>query len=163
MIEIGESVLARRASVLSGPSRFSVIHFAAHAVPNRDSPLDSAIVLSPGRDTAKLYTREVRHVPLSAELVTVSACQSAGARAYAGEGLVGFAWAFLAAGARNVIASLWDVSDRSTATLMQAVYSRVRDSEDPAEALRAVKLEFLHSATANRKPYYWAPFQVYVR
>jgi CHAT domain-containing protein len=147
----------------ANPSRFSLIHFAAHAVANRESPLDSAIVLSPGRDTAKLYMREVRRVALSADLVTVSACQSAGATAYASEGLVGFAWAFLDAGARNVIASLWDVSDRSTANLMERVYARIRANEEPAKALRAVKLEFLHGQTADRKPYYWAPFQVYVR
>jgi CHAT domain-containing protein/Tfp pilus assembly protein PilF len=147
----------------SDPSRFSLIHFAAHAVPNRDSPLDSAIVLSPGRDAAKLYMRDVRRVKLSASLVTVSACQSAGSKSYAGEGLVGFAWAFLGAGARNVIASLWDVSDRSTAAFMQRLYARIQAKQDPAEALRAVKLEFLHSQTADRKPYYWAPFQIYVR
>jgi CHAT domain-containing protein/Tfp pilus assembly protein PilF len=145
------------------PSRYSVIHFAAHALPNRESPLDSAVVLSPGKDSYKLYAWEVRQVPLNAALVTVSACRSAGARAYAGEGLVGFAWAFLGAGARNVVASLWDVNDRSTAAFMQALYKRIRSNESPAAALREVKLEFLRSGEVRRKPYYWAPFQLYMR
>lgn len=147
----------------ANPSGFAAIHFAAHAVPNRDSPLDSAVVLSPGKDSSKLYAREVQEIPLSAGLVTVSACQSAGARTYPGEGLVGFAWAFLSAGAHNVVASLWDVNDQSTALFMQALYTRVRRGVQPAAALREVKLEFLRSEGARRKPYYWAPFQLYVR
>jgi CHAT domain-containing protein len=147
----------------ANPSSFRAIHFAAHAVPNRDSPLDSAVVLSQGKDSAKLYAREVQEIPLSADLVTVSACRSAGARTYPGEGLVGFAWAFLSAGAHHVVASLWDVSDQSTAAFMQALYTRVRRGAEPAAALREVKLEFLRSESARRKPYYWAPFQLYVR
>lgn len=143
------------------PGHFSVVHFAAHAVPNRESPLDSAIVLS-GQDSYKLYAWEVSKIPLTADLVTVSACQSAGARAYAGEGLVGFAWAFLNAGARNVVASLWDVNDESTAAFMKSLYENVRRNKPPASALRDVKLAFINSGTVRRKPYYWAPFQVYL-
>ena len=109
------------------------------------------------------YAREVQDIPLTADLVTISACQSAGARTYPGEGLVGFAWAFLSAGAHNVVASLWDVSDQSTAAFMQALYSQVRKGAEPAAALREVKLGFLRSKDSRRKPYYWAPFQLYVR
>jgi CHAT domain-containing protein/Tfp pilus assembly protein PilF len=147
----------------ANPNDYGAIHFAAHAVPNRDSPLDSAVVLSPGKDSSKLYAREVQDIRLSADLVTVSACQSAGARTYPGEGLVGFAWAFLRAGAHNVVASLWDVNDQSTAEFMQQLYERVQRGEPPATALREVKLKFLSFQDARRKPYYWAPFQLYVR
>lgn len=147
----------------AAPARFPIIHFAAHALGNPESPLDSAVALSSGPDSYKLYAREIQRVPLNAELVTVSACRSAGERAYSGEGLVGFAWAFLSAGARNVIASLWDVNDRSTAAFMQSLYAKVKGGDRPADALRAVKLEFLHSGTFRQKPYYWAPFQVYAR
>ena len=147
----------------AGPSRFSAIHFAAHAVPNRDSPLDSAVVLSRGPDSSKLYAREVEEIPLTADMVTISACQSAGSRTYPGEGLVGFAWAFLSAGAHHVIASLWDVNDRSTAAFMQALYTGVQKGAEPTDALRAAKLSFVHAHDVRRKPYYWAPFQIYVR
>ena len=96
-------VLARDAATAeayraAGPGRFSAIHFTAHAVANRESPLDSAVLLSGG----KLYAREVMDVPLTADLVTISACRGVGLRTYSGEGLVGFAWAFLRAGARHV-------------------------------------------------------------
>ena len=89
----------------------------------------------------------------------MSACRSAGERAYAGEGLVGFAWAFLRAGSRRVVAGLWDVDDRSTAALMEEVYARLAAGAPPAAALREAKRALLHGAYP--KPYYWAPFQLF--
>lgn len=141
--------------------RFSMIHFTAHATANVESPLDSAVVLS-GPDTGfKLYARDVADKPLNADLVTVSACRSAGERAYSGEGLVGFAWAFLRAGARRVIAGLWDVDDRSTARLMDALYDGVHDGQSPAASLRAAKLGLIASGGQLARPYYWGPFQLF--
>jgi CHAT domain-containing protein len=145
------------------PADFDFVHFAAHAIANRESPLDSAIVLSPENDSYKLYARDIMKIPLHAELVTLSACHSAGSRAYAGEGLVGLAWAFLSAGASNVIGGLWNVEDASTAELMEELYRGLNKGMDPASALRAAKLKLLHSNTAYRKPYYWAPFVLYTR
>lgn len=144
----------------SGPERFAMIHFAAHAEANREDPLDSAIILSPQGDRYKLYARDVVSVPIHANLVTISACRSAGGRAYAGEGLVGFAWAFLQAGASNVVAGLWEVDDRSTAELMKTMYSELRAGKSPQQALRAAKLALLRSGGLYQKPYYWAPFQL---
>ena len=141
----------------AGPGGFSAIHFTAHAVANRESPLDSAVLLSGG----KLYARDVMDVPLTADLVTISACRGVGVRAYSGEGLVGFAWAFLRAGARHVIAGLWDVNDQSTAALMDVLYREMAAGKSPAAALRAAKLSLIASPGNLRKPYYWAPFQVY--
>ena len=144
------------------PGRFGFIHFAAHATANAQSPLDSAVILAGPAETNRLLARDVMAVPLSAELVTISACRSAGAKTYAGEGLVGFAWAFLGAGARNVIAGLWDVSDRSTAQLMSHLYREIAAGKKEApEALRAAKLALIHSGGAYEKPLYWAPFQLY--
>jgi CHAT domain-containing protein len=141
--------------------RFGLIHFTAHAAANAESPLDSAIVLSGPDNGFKLYARDVADLPLRAELVTVSACRSAGERAYAGEGLVGFAWAFLRAGARRVIAGLWDVDDRSTAELMNALYARLATGERAPDALREAKLMLLARGDNFSKPYYWGPFQLF--
>jgi CHAT domain-containing protein len=141
----------------AGPGAFSAIHFTAHAQANRESPLDSAVLLSGG----KLYAREVMDVPLTADLVTVSACRGVGVRAYSGEGIVGFAWAFLHAGARHVVAGLWDVNDQSTAALMDVLYRELATGKPPATALRTAKLSLIASSGNLRKPYYWAPFQVY--
>jgi hypothetical protein len=144
----------------AGAGRFGLVHFTAHAAANAESPLDSAIILS-GGEAYKLYARDVAELPLDAELVTVSACRSAGERAYSGEGLVGFAWAFLRAGARRVIAGLWDVDDRSTAELMDMLYARLAAGDPPARALREAKLSFLKRGGTVAKPYYWAPFQLF--
>jgi CHAT domain-containing protein/Tfp pilus assembly protein PilF len=146
----------------SDPGKYSVIHFAAHASANRESPLDSAIILSPSNGEFKLYARDILKQSLQAELVTISACRGAGARVYSGEGLVGFAWAFLQAGASNVIAGLWDVTDSSTAQLMDRLYQEIDSGKSPAEALRQAKLSMLQSPGSFRKPYYWGAFQVYV-
>ncbi len=141
------------------PEQFSRIHFTSHAVANLESPMDSAVILS-GPDTAfKLYARDVAEMSLTADLVTVSACRSAGDREYSGEGLVGFAWAFLRAGSRRVVAGLWDVDDRSTAALMSDFYARLAAGEPAPAALRSAKLALLHKG--SMRPYYWAPLQMF--
>ncbi len=147
----------------SQPSRFSLIHFAAHAEASNENPLESAVVLSRRGDEYKLYARDVIDVPITADLVTISGCRSAGVRAYAGEGLIGFAWAFLEAGARAVVAGLWDVSDSSTEPLMNRFYGGIAAGKDAAAAMHEAKLNLLKTEPRYAKPFYWAPFQVYLR
>ena len=138
------------------------IHFAAHAEANEQRPLESVVVLSHQADPNKLYARDVIGIPIHADLVTLSACHSAGTRAYAGEGLMGFAWAFLEAGARAVVAGLWDASDESTEPLMDKLYAGIAAGQDPVTALRNAKLALLAGDARFRKPFFWAPFQVYL-
>lgn len=152
------------AYVKAQPARYAYIHFAAHATANKNSPFDSAIILSRDSNipnpTGKLSVKEVLSTPVHADLVTISACYSAGARTYQGEGLVGFAWAFLQSGARDVIAGLWDVSDYSSPRLMRDLYAGLAKSESSADALRAAKLQLIRTGKyAN--PYYWGAFQLY--
>lgn len=152
----------------SKPEDFSYIHFVAHGTASRLSPLDSAIVLSnpasskanPPSDSFKLYARDIIRHPLRAELVTISACYGAGERAYSGEGLVGLSWAFLRAGAHNVVAALWEASDASTVQLMDKFYDELDKGASPDAALRAAKLSLLRSSGFHN-PFYWAPFQLY--
>jgi CHAT domain-containing protein len=146
----------------ASPGRFNFIHFSAHASANQVSPLDSAVILSGPPEKCRLLARDVMKVPITAELVTVSACRSAGGKTYAGEGLVGFAWSFLRAGAANVIAGLWDVSDRSTSYLMTRLYTEIAAGSRIPDALRTSKLALIHQGGAYGKPFYWAPFQLYV-
>ncbi len=93
----------------SNPERFSYVHFVTHGTASRTLPLESAVILSnePGGDIYKLYARDIVTRHLRAELVTISACYGSGSRAYSGEGLVCLSWAFLRAGAHNVIGALW--------------------------------------------------------
>jgi CHAT domain-containing protein/Tfp pilus assembly protein PilF len=146
---------------MARPEQFSFIHFTAHATANVESPLDSAVILSGPDQTYKLYARDVAARPLTADLVTVSACRSAGGRAYSGEGLVGFSWAFLRAGARRVVAGLWDVDDRSTADLMDRLYGALAAGEPPARALRHAKLALIAEGGAAARPYNWGPFEMF--
>ena len=148
----------------SAPDQFAYIHFVAHGTASRLSPLDSAVILSKAsaqEDSFKLYARDIIHRPLHAELVIVSTCYGEGSRAYTGEGLVGLSWAFLRAGAHNVIGALWDVSDTSTPRLMDQLYGELKQGRSPEAALRSAKLSLLHSDSVFRKPFYWAPFQLY--
>ena len=145
----------------ASPDRFAFVHFTAHAATNVESPLDSAVILAGPDEAYKLYARDVAQLPLRAELVTVSACRSAGERAYSGEGLVGFAWAFLRAGASRVIAGLWDVDDRSTAELMDHLYAGLAAGAPPAQALREAKRAMIAQGGNYAKPYYWGPFQLF--
>lgn len=153
-----------RAYLASQPQRFAYIDFVAHGVASSTDPLDSAIILSrsdSAEDSFKLYAREIVQRPIDARLVAISACYGSGTRSYAGEGLVGLSWAFLRAGAHNVIAALWEVSDDSTPRLMDSLYQGLEDGLPPSAALRRAKLALLHSQSSFRRPFFWAPFQIY--
>jgi CHAT domain-containing protein len=163
---------ATPATYLAGnPAQYSYIHFVSHAVASRTDPLDSAIILSgstlsggnTGEASFKLYARDIMQHPIDARLVTISACYGSGTRSYAGEGLVGLSWAFLRAGAHNVIGALWEVSDDSTPRLMDTLYQGLENGQAPALALRNAKLDLLHSQSRFSKPFFWAPFQIYTR
>jgi len=145
------------------PRAFGAIHFAAHAEANEESPLDSAIILSPHAGGYKLYAREVADLKLAPDLVTISACRSAGSKAYSGEGLIGFAWAFLEAGAHNVVAGIWNVDDAAAPLVMEEFYKEWRAGAHPPAALRQAKLKLMRTGGAFRKPYYWGPFEVFTR
>ena len=150
----------------SDPRNYAYIHFVSHAVASLTSPLDSAIILSnPAghEDSYKLYAREIIQHPIHAQLVTISACYGSGTRIYAGEGLVGLSWAFLNAGAQQVIGALWEVSDDSTPRLMDQLYQGLTTGDSPAVALRNAKLSLLHTQSRFSAPFYWAPFQIYSR
>jgi CHAT domain-containing protein len=146
------------------PEQYAYIHFVAHGMASSLRPLDSAIVLSPSstdRDNFKLYARDIVHRPLHARLVTISACYGSGLRNYAGEGLVGLSWAFLRAGAHQVIGAMWEVNDSSTPQLMDRLYGGLAKGAEPDRALREAKLSLLHSDGVYRKPLYWGAFQLY--
>jgi CHAT domain-containing protein len=152
------------AYIESHPERYAYLHFVTHATSSETQPLESAVILTRERGSYKLYARDIVTHRLNARLVTISACNGAGSRSYAGEGLVGLSWAFLRAGAHNVVASLWEVSDvSSTAELMDAFYAGLDRGEDAATALRKAKLFILKSNRGRvfEKPYYWAPFELY--
>jgi CHAT domain-containing protein len=154
-----------RAFIHSEPGRFAYLHFVTHGTASVTLPLDSAVILSRDADSSyKLYAREIVQHRLTAQLVTISACEGANGRAYSGEGLVGLTWAFLRAGAHNVVGALWEVNDSAAPQIMDVLYGEIDRGSTPAVALRAAKLSLLRNKDPEivfRKPYYWAAFQLY--
>jgi CHAT domain-containing protein/tetratricopeptide (TPR) repeat protein len=161
-----ETVLSGQSASPTGyfqarPQDYAFIHFATHGTASRVSPLDSAVVLSEDGNSHNLYARDIAATKLNARLVTISACDSAGSRIYSADGLVGLSWAFLRAGAHQVIAALWEVNDASTPKMMDSLYSGIEAGEEPPVALRGAKLALLRSESVYRRPYYWASFVLY--
>jgi CHAT domain-containing protein len=112
-----------------------------------------------GRRPEKAKSLIFESVRLDADLVTLSACDSALGKEMGGEGLVGLTRAFQFAGARSVLASLWSVSDVSTADLMTRFYGYLREGRSKDEALRAAQVDLIRSQDFAH-PYYWAAFQL---
>jgi CHAT domain-containing protein len=138
--------------------RFRVLHFATHGLISQRMPGRSALVLTPGdAEDGFLQVREIYHLKLQSDLVVLSACQTARGQVLGGDGVRGLAQAFLHAGARSVLASLWDVNDQRTALFMETFYRHLADQKSKAEALRATKLELVQN-DATSAPRYWAAF-----
>lgn len=141
------------------------LHFACHALANERHPLGSALLLSAGEtaaatdDDGRLEAWEIfEQIRVEADLVALSACRTALGENIDGEGFVGLTRAFLHAGARSVVASLWNVADESTARLMAGLHARLADGQLKDEALRAAQLELLQGGGPDSAPASWAPF-----
>ena len=131
------------------------LHVAAHGVVDEEAPGRSGVVLSDG----VLEVPEILRLRMQAEMVTLSACQTGLGKVLAGEGVMGLSRAFLFAGARSVVVSLWNVNDAATAELMKAFYGNLKRGVGAAEALRLAKLGLANGAQrAWRHPYFWAGF-----
>ena len=152
---------ASRTRYLEEPvENFSHLHFAMHAIANSASPLDSALILREDPRGYRVTARDLARRPLHADLVTLSACSSAGAKTFPGEGLVGLSRAFLQAGAKQVIAGLWDVHDGAAAELFADFYAGL-EGNTASQSLRAAKCKMIQSKVYH-KPYYWGPWQLYI-
>jgi CHAT domain-containing protein len=145
----------------SNPQQYRFIHFVTHGIASEKVPMESAIVLSGHAGSYKLYARDIVSIPIHADLVTISACYGAGKRWYVSEGMVGLGWAFTRAGARQVVAALWEVDDSSMPQLMDNFYSEIQSGKTIANALHSAKLKMLHSDDLHSRPYYWASLQLY--
>lgn len=146
----------------TGPIRSSIVHLVAHGLLDERSAGDSAILLSRfdsrGRPReGRLRAGEIRGLDLEADLVVLSACETALGREMRGEGLVGLTHGFLSAGASAVVVSLWEVDDRATAELMERFYREMIQGRPPDEALRAAQLS-LRRESRWKLPYFWGGF-----
>jgi len=155
---------ASRERALAGDlQQYRFVHFATHALVNTRHPELSGIVLSlvsPEGNAQEGFLRlpDIYNLRLGADLVVLSACQTALGRDVKGEGLIGLTRGFMYAGARAVVSSLWDVRDEQTSELMTRFYrGMLRDGLRPAAALRAAQRSMLDDP-AWSAPVHWAGF-----
>lgn len=141
---------------------YRYIHLAAHAFVNSNRPGRSGIVLAPSSKASTagiLQADDVMALRLNADLVTLSACSTAVGRTVSNEGVLSLARSFLVAGSHSVAASLWNVNDEATATLMVKFYEGLKAGLPRDEALSAARRSLVRGTNARLKdPYYWAPF-----
>jgi tetratricopeptide (TPR) repeat protein len=149
----------KAASAAGALAQYRYVHFATHGILGLADGTAPSLVLSLAGDQQGedgfLTLGEVTGLKLNADLVVLSACQTGQGRLYHAEGVSGLARAFLYAGSRGVLCSLWRVDDAATAELMVDVYAGLKEQKPAAEALRAVQLRMIAD---GQPPLDWAPF-----
>jgi tetratricopeptide (TPR) repeat protein len=151
---------ATKATALRASEGQHVIHFATHGEFHESQPLQSGLILAPDQDDPDgiLRVHEIFGMDLAAaNLVTLSACETALAKVYGGDDLVGLSRGFIYAGTPSLIATLWAVDDRSTRSFMELFYRSWRSGKSKAAAFRDAQRS-LRETTTYRHPFYWAPF-----
>ena len=154
---------ANEMKVKSEPlERYRYVHFAAHGVVDEENPARSGVILTlenNDKEDGILQMTEIMRLKLNADLVTLSACRTGLGKVVGGEGVLGLTRAFIYAGSRSVVASLWNVNDTATAELMKSFYAHLKRGVPKDEALRQAKLGLMRGKQATwRHPYYWGPF-----
>lgn len=135
---------------------FQIIHLATHALVDEQSPGRSSLALAPGGgEDGFVGAGELGDLRLSADLVVLSACRTAGGALIGGEGVQGLTAPLLAAGARAVVATLWPIGDRRTTRLVEDLYRGMAKGATVGEALRQAKLTAL---ARGERPAVWAAF-----
>ena len=143
--------------------QYDVVHLATHSYFNRLNPLLSGVMLEPNaHEDGRMEVHEILGLKLNAKLVTLSACDTALGSGYfaevpAGDDFIGLTRAFLFAGTPSVLASLWEVNDRSAGILMRSFYSQLHLA-DKATALRRAQLNMRARRSPYAHPYFWGPF-----
>jgi CHAT domain-containing protein len=138
-----------------------IIHLAVHGFASTTHPDRSALILL--RDPAKgedgfLQASEIVQLPLGAELVILSACDTAVGPVHGEEGIATLSRAFLLAGSRAVVSTLWSIDDTFSLYLMKQFYKHLAGNQPPAHALAAAKRDMLRKFGRAAVPYYWAGF-----
>ncbi len=153
---------AQETEIKAKMGEFRFVHLATHGFVNDAAPLLSSVVLAqpnPGSpDDGFLTAREIYDLSLRAELVVLSACNTARGEIRSGEGVIGLSWALQAAGCPSEVVSAWAVDDASTAALMSRFYRNlIEQKQGKGKALQSAAFT-LRQNRRYRHPYYWAPF-----
>jgi CHAT domain-containing protein/Tfp pilus assembly protein PilF len=130
-----------------------ILHLACHGQFRPENPLFSSLHLADGFITV----RDICAQTLSAELVTLSACETGLNKIFAGDEILGLARGFLSAGAKSLVLSLWTVNDQATTELMEIFYTNLQRGESIPASLRLAQVNFIKN---NSHPYFWSPFTI---
>jgi CHAT domain-containing protein/tetratricopeptide (TPR) repeat protein len=160
---------ANEENVKINAENYKILHFSAHGLMDEKQSLYSGIALTQDDDETEdgfLQAYEVYNMDLNAELVTLSACKTGLGTLKNGEGILGLTRAFIYAGARSVLVSLWNVADHSTTNLMKNFYDKWRNNGlSHVAALQQAKLQIMKETTeiggqevSYAHPFFWAPF-----
>jgi len=139
------------AAYTQNAANFDVLHFACHGNFRPENPLFSSLQLADGFVTV----RDICSQKLTAEIVTLSACETGLNKIFAGDEILGLARGFLSAGASSLVLSLWTVNDEATTILMKNFYEQLRTGKTAAEALKIAQCSFIERGL---HPYFWSPF-----
>ncbi len=150
----------------AGPERFQqeahayrILHLATHS--HADDRHGNYSYLATSATGQPMPARALYQLSLPAEMVVLSACESAEGYLNRGEGIIGLVRGFAYAGARSVVASTWLADDRSTATLMQDFYQNLMSGQPKDIALKNARIQFLKEVPEAAHPFYWAGFRLY--
>ena len=153
----------RKAHLYDAKESAPILHIASHASADLNAIEQSRILFSPpdaaSSNADYLFLKEAYDLPLhGVELAVLSACDTERGTLLRGEGVQSFSRAFLTAGARSTVTTLWRVPDRETVSFMRVFYFQLQRGASRAEALRLAKLRFMQSNSAAANPHYWAAF-----
>lgn len=143
-------------------SKYKLLHLSTHGIAN-DKLGDYAYLALGSKSNNKysqLFVRDIYNLKLNADMVVLSACNSANGRLQRGEGIISMARAFAYAGAKSIITTHWSINDNSTSILMESFYRfLIKDKLPKDEALRQAKLEYIDKHRGLKAhPFYWAAF-----
>ena len=147
----------------SASEEHAIIHLAVHGVANEQHPERAALILlsdTSSEDDGILEASEIVHLRTNADLVVLSACDSAVGRLQGEEGIANLSLAFQLAGAKAVVSTLWSINDTTALYLMKRFYVRLSENNTVASALTLAKRDMLRTYSAQAVPYYWAGFKL---
>ena len=157
--EAKESVFKKEAG------KYDIIHLAMHTLLNDKDPMHSTLIFSPDNDTIEdryLKTYEVYGIPLKANMVVLSSCNTGAGTLYSGEGILSLARGFMYSGSESVIMSMWEIEDRSGTEIVKKFYDYLLKGNSKSIALRKARKAYLTSADQLRShPYFWSSLVVY--
>ncbi len=143
---------------------YDILHLAMHTIVNNEDPMYSKLAFVQNIDSLNdgfLNTYEIYNMRFNARMAVLSSCKTGFGKLLKGEGVMSLARGFMYAGCPSIIMTLWEVSDKSGARLMQDFYKSLKKGKTKAEALQKSKLEFLKTADKLKaNPYFWSTYVI---